>query len=72
MNKQRFMIVRTIDGVEIPSSNIKSDLSEDRANVLARRLSKGAHESIRYVVKPEIRATTELMMFLDPMQARPV
>ena len=72
MQKQRFMVVRTIDGVEVPSSTVRSDLTEVKANTIARKLSKDAHKSIKYVVKPEIMATNELMMFLDPMQARPV
>lgn len=52
--KRRFMVVRTINGKRVPSSTIKSDLTESQANILVRKLKRGAHESVDFVVVPEI------------------
>ena len=52
--KKRFRVEMMIGDQLVPSSTIRSDLTEDKANILARRLTKDAHKSIRYITLPEI------------------
>jgi hypothetical protein len=46
----RFRVDMTIDGVTVPSSTVKSNLSHNQAEIVAKRLNRNCHPSIVWII----------------------
>lgn len=60
MTKARYFVAMTIDGLEVPSSAIRSNLTAVQANGLLASLRRREHHaSVDWIVRPEIALDTQ-------------